>query len=459
MIKKILGVGAILMSLVSCHTGHENDYIILRGKVLNPQADDLKLMSLVYSNSKYIPINEDGTFVDTLQVEADNVMLYYGSKLTYMYLQAGDNIELNFDANNYDETVNFSGTGAAYNNYLLEKQKVSKDILKGVGNVYLLPENEFKKKQQEIVLASFKLLETTQGLPSEYIDKERRNIRYSYLSRLNEFEGSHAYYSKTKDFKVSEGFLKELEELNYNNAEDYFFSSNYGRLVGNYCTEHARKLSDSIEIDQDVAYLKAVNTLSNQTIKNILCYKSAKYGITYTSDLEGYYAEYLKGSTDEVNNKEIEESYLALKTVTKGQPSPKFEGYENIDGTTTSLDDLKGKYVYIDVWATWCGPCKAEIPYLKEVEKQYHDKNIEFVSISVDTPNNRDKWKAMVEEKELGGIQLLADNAFDSKFVQDYLIKGIPRFILLDPQGNIVTANAPRPSNEKLVALFDELKL
>ncbi|MCR8669319.1 TlpA family protein disulfide reductase [Aestuariibaculum sp. M13] len=459
MIGRVLITLVIMTGLFSCKAEKENDYIILRGKVLNPQADDLKLMSLVYSNSKYIPINEDGTFIDTLQVEADNVMLYYGSKLTYMYLQAGDNIELNFDNNNYDETIKFSGTGAAYNNYLLEKQKVSKDILKEVGNVYLLPENEFKKKQQEIVSASFRLLETTQGLPSEYIDKERRNIRYSYLSRLNEYEGSHAYYSKTPDFKVSEGFLKEFDELDYNNAEDYFFSSNYGRLVGNYCTKLAKEFSDSIEMDQDVAYLKAVNTLSNQTIKNIMCYKSAKYGITYTSDLEGYYDEYLKGSTDEVNNKEIEESYLALRAVAKGQPSPKFEDYENFDGTTTSLDDLKGKYVYIDVWATWCGPCKAEIPYLKEVEKQYHDKNIEFVSISVDTPDNRDKWKAMVEEKELGGIQLLADNAFDSKFVQGYLIKGIPRFILLDPQGNIVTANAPRPSNEKLVSLFEELKL
>ena len=63
--------------------------------------------------------------------------------------------------------------------------------------------------------------------------------------------------------------------------------------------------------------------------------------------------------------------------------SPSFN-YDNYAGGKTKLEDFKGKYVYIDVWATWCGPCRAEIPFLKKVEEKYHDKNITFVSISVD---------------------------------------------------------------------------
>jgi len=63
----------------------------------------------------------------------------------------------------------------------------------------------------------------------------------------------------------------------------------------------------------------------------------------------------------------------------------------------------------------------------------------------------------MVNDKALGGVQLFADNDWKSKFVQDYAIEGIPRFILIDPEGNIVTADAPRPSNPKLVDLFEEL--
>ena len=123
----------------------------------------------------------------------------------------------------------------------------------------------------------------------------------------------------------------------------------------------------------------------------------------------------------------------------------------------TSLESLKGKYVYIDVWATWCGPCIREIPYLKEVEKDYHNKPVSFVSISIDEPKDYEKWKTMVSEKELGGIQLIADNNWNSKFVKEYAILGIPRFILIDPQGNIVSADAPRPSDPALRTLLDGL--
>jgi len=149
---------------------------------------------------------------------------------------------------------------------------------------------------------------------------------------------------------------------------------------------------------------------------------------------------------------------IALRTnLPKGAPSPMFSNYENHAGGTTSLEELKGKYVYIDVWATWCGPCKVEIPYLKKVEADYHDKNIEFVSVSIDRPKDHPKWISMVSEKELGGVQLFADNDWQSQFVKDYFIKGIPRFILIDPSGNIVSPNAPRPSDPELRSLLEEL--
>jgi len=141
----------------------------------------------------------------------------------------------------------------------------------------------------------------------------------------------------------------------------------------------------------------------------------------------------------------------------KGNRSPIFINYENSNGGTTSLSDLKGKYVYIDVWATWCAPCKAEIPHLKALEKDFHDKNIEFVSISVDKPEAHENWSQMVNNEGLSGIQLLADNNFESAFIMEYAINSIPRFILLDPEGNIVDADADRPSNPNLKALFIEL--
>ncbi len=139
-----------------------------------------------------------------------------------------------------------------------------------------------------------------------------------------------------------------------------------------------------------------------------------------------------------------------------GQKSPSFT-YENFKGGTTSLSDLKGKYVYIDVWATWCGPCRQEIPHLQKVEKDYHGKNIEFVSLSIDQKKDYEKWRKMVADKSLGGIQLFADKDWSSAFTQAYYVDSIPRFILIDPQGNIVSADAPRPSDPALRTQLDKL--
>lgn len=164
---------------------------------------------------------------------------------------------------------------------------------------------------------------------------------------------------------------------------------------------------------------------------------------------------------------------IGLRTaLPKGAPSPSFVGYENYKGGKTSLSDLKGKYTYIDVWATWCGPCKVEIPSLKKLEKQYHGKNIQFVSLSVDDGRGyrgktkeesanlaKEGWKKMIAEKELGGIQLIAPKGWQSQFIQEYKISGIPRFILVDPEGNIVNPDAPRPSSPQIIELFKDLNI
>lgn len=151
--------------------------------------------------------------------------------------------------------------------------------------------------------------------------------------------------------------------------------------------------------------------------------------------------------------------YLAASFELKklnGTDSPSFK-YENHKGGFTSLEDLKGKYVYVDVWATWCGPCRQEIPFLQKTEEAYHGKNIEFVSISVDVMKDKEKWSKFVTDKNLGGIQLLADKDWKSDFVQGYKINGIPRFIIIGPDGKIVNADAPRPSSPELASLLDSL--
>jgi thiol-disulfide isomerase/thioredoxin len=154
----------------------------------------------------------------------------------------------------------------------------------------------------------------------------------------------------------------------------------------------------------------------------------------------------------------IEQEYnrkiLMGETLAEGMDSPKFANYENYNGKTTSLDDLQGRYVYIDIWATWCEPCKGEIPFLKKLEDKYHEKKITFVSISIDSEKDHNIWKEMVAEKELSGIQLFSDKDWNSEFIKNYLVNSIPRFILIDPGGKIISADAPRPSQEKIISVL-----
>lgn len=153
---------------------------------------------------------------------------------------------------------------------------------------------------------------------------------------------------------------------------------------------------------------------------------------------------------------ELKQIHENNKMMASNATAPDFN-YVNVNNRKVALKDLRGKYVYIDVWATWCGPCKAEIPFLQKVEKDYHDKNISFVSLSVDRQSDKGKWEKYVREHNLGGIQVIADKDFESEFVKKFNIAAIPRFILIDPKGKIVSGNALRPSDPELRVLLDKL--
>ena len=101
--------------------------------------------------------------------------------------------------------------------------------------------------------------------------------------------------------------------------------------------------------------------------------------------------------------------------------APEFK-LESIEGGQVALSDLKGKYVYIDIWATWCGPCLRQIPAMKELEEKYRGKNIEIMSVSVDSEKDKDKWRKMIEVREMKGIQLFAGRT--SVFIE--IIKSKP---------------------------------
>lgn len=136
-----------------------------------------------------------------------------------------------------------------------------------------------------------------------------------------------------------------------------------------------------------------------------------------------------------------------------GDRCPEFK-FEDVSGKMVSSKDLKGKYLFIDIWATWCPPCRDELPYLQELEEKFKGKNIHFVSISCD--NNKQKWQQFVKDKNLGGIQLRMGD--DWSFMEAFGNRKIPRFVLVSPKGIIISPKASRPSEAETEEMLWSLK-
>ncbi|AOM79358.1 TlpA disulfide reductase family protein [Pedobacter steynii] len=114
-----------------------------------------------------------------------------------------------------------------------------------------------------------------------------------------------------------------------------------------------------------------------------------------------------------------------------------------IDGKRLSLSDLKGNYVLLDFWGSWCGPCRASFPHLKEVYSKYKDQGFTIVGIAHErgTPEaGKKRWKAALEEEGLPWLQVMNDDESVSQFniVDAYGLSGFPTLVLLDKEGKII---------------------
>lgn len=264
-------------------------------------------------------------------------------------------------------------------------------------------------------------------------------------------EGIYFIYDKAEFSKV---YLKPGMNLNMTvNTKNFDESISYkgqGSEENNFLNKFNLEFGE-----QDFNKILALD--SGFFYKTLQQIREKEYGKIDASKFSESFKLFMKDDLD-ISLEQIEDIYgqkLSAEKI-KNQTIATYI-FENHKGGTTNLNDLRGKYLYIDIWATWCGPCRKEIPHMKKLEADYHGKNIEFISISIDSPKDYEKWKAFVSNENMGGIQLYAQNAWEADIVRDFNIRGIPRFILIDPAGKIIDPDVERPSTEAIRKQFDEL--
>lgn len=364
-------------------------------------------------------------------------VITYRWKKSTVYLEPGKDFEMEWDLTPAALTVNVTSKKSQINPYLSSGELTGPVM------------GDFGKKPEEILdileeyeANCYKVLESKK-LEKEFVEKEKQRISYWIYGFLAQYAQQKAcgddIYDKLQELSSKEdAWLVQMPE--YTNYQ-------YSAITALALRDMDVENTPDFQAKAVTAILEyAAENIHNNDLKQYIIGTNA-VALVANNGYEG--AERVKEIFDQnITDPEIQHAFKVAwengDILKEGRPSPDFS-FPDINGKNISLADLRGKYVYIDIWATWCVPCKGELPHLKKLEETFKGMNIAFVSLSCD--RDKSKWEAMVKEQNLGGIQLWGDE--DNEFLRKYRAQSIPRFIFLGPDGRIINPDMTRPSDPK----------
>lgn len=450
--KKIaLGLIALLIALMPAMGNTGGEITLISGQVNSPKATTVILFEVIegrkveFASTK---LGADHSFAFAVPVLKEG--LYYladqnRQRFTRIYLKQGDKLDLRLNENGYE---------------LMKGSEENQLLHKWFSASFVITEPAFNWMRDTCTYLSFfpKINAFAPTVPAFKAGINTKNKKFNELMKLvvdTDTEHAAMYFLLTPNTIHPKGpeeyppfYQSIVQKPKYTTAavlelgEGADLPSRYAMFA---------MMAGKEKYDKDNHLQNTLNRFGNDTIKGLYLSQILGRMRTY-EDVEKTVAPFRQFLVTD----SMKAAYFnALKSVAgfkKGNPAFNF-AYEDVSGKKVTLEGMKGKVVLIDVWATWCGPCKAEIPHLKKLEAEMKNSQVEFVSISVDEEKDKEKWKNMIAKDELGGTQLFAKGW--SEITKYYEIKGIPRFLLIDQQGKIVSADAPRPSSPELKQLIE----
>ncbi|PTS99338.1 hypothetical protein DBR11_12595 [Pedobacter sp. HMWF019] len=441
---KIVVIGFVLFGLNTGFAQQKTGMVILSGKLKNfsNQVDIEDLSEFQYllppKGERIIIPGKDASFKISFPVKAAN---YFRLGRNTLYLSPGDNMEVVIDKNN-PRNASFKGKGAEANNYLrntpfpkggsfLEAGKLVKDTPEAT---IAAVEASAETRRKELMFAT--------GLTAEFRRLETARIKADLINSL----------------LSGEDYSSMILKLKAHDAEIY--ALRYKEAIKSKVMTYGRNFVDASLMKMTV-YRDIANDLINDSTD-----------IKLAQPIKDWYkAEELVGEMEKAKNKselaKFKERIAQIKTVLykkaanqmlqqllsfgKGDEALDFTA-RDLNGLPVKLSSLKGKVIYVDLWATWCGPCMHEMPYFEKLKVEYKDNpNIVFVSLSLD--DDAEVWKKSVESRKADGQQWLIDR----NKLQAYNIVGIPRILLIDKNFKVADMDAPAPSSADALKAIKQL--
>ena len=418
--------------------------------------------------SKTFKFTEDQTeYTVEIPLDGPKMIPVYGDFYKVIYAEPGENLTLKATKNEDKFEYAYAGSAAPYMEVLDGIGKLDSDFVQKHKNLkyrhFSLAWEDFDSQLNAVYEGKEELIASTTELSGDFKAVMKAHLFAGKVNMLSTYE---VYFNRFQKEEGAEDFEVPGIEDKYKQAFAFddiaLASTDFGRLISGYVTsEGVEALGDlgdtpwySLPENWEKMYewVKADATVPDAYKEHML--GSYVSGLTMSLGIDGAWdikEDFVKTYPDAPSVQSINANYAKWEPLKKGNPAPDFE-YESLEGGKVSLSSLKGNVIYVDVWATWCGPCISEFPSYKILKKRLKDaKDVKWLYVSVDDAKAKEKWVESIAKHELDGIQLFSGGGWDASITDLYQIKGIPRYILVDKEGNIHSANAPRPSSGDLI--------
>ena len=359
---------------------------------------------------------------------------YYNISYNTLYLTPGDDLEVSIPQDNRKAV--FSGKGAVANIYMKERLFPKAGSFLDGGSNLLADFAQTKALIDSLAVVRRAQLDTLTGVSEEFKRLEGARITADVVN-------SYMCYPAYASFRGVEMTEQGL---------DSFYVALKGDVVSALQSLTDDRLLDVAVVRDVLSYVatpynKALEDMAGEvslTPRAKELYAAAGKVGSLRHRVDKAVLDEARAFADSLTNRDFADELTALidqaSKLLKGQPAIDFT-FTDVDGATHRLSDFRGKALYLDFWATWCGPCMQESPFFHKLAAKFEGKDVTFISLSTDT--DRDAWLKLVNSKK---ESLPSYNTVDETIRSGWAIHYIPRFVLIDKDFRIVDAYAPRPS-------------